>query len=354
MNISLVFVRILFALLCIFFMIAFEIRSDQQMTRQACLNGTIWGAGLAALFLSCDFFFRKLNLRIFNLIMVGIFIGYLVGQSINLIVSTLLMGSINSSIHLEMIKTFVFLISIYFGIFLTFKAADELYISIPFIRLTPKTQKKKDLLIDHTILADPRILDLAATGFLDRQLVVPRFLIKDLQCQSGSDEEIIRSRSRRSLEVLKRLETIAELDIRYHDTDFHEIKDPIVKLLRLARLVDANILTADVNRTQISTFEGVRFINIHSISNALKPLVQAGEYLKILIQRHGKESLQGVGYLEDGTMVVVNGGGDFIGETIKARVLSVKLTLSGRMIFCNAFNHDSADNFENDYEETYR
>jgi uncharacterized protein YacL len=137
------------------------------------------------------------------------------------------------------------------------------------------------------------------------------------------------------LENLKKLEELLSLEIRTSDTDFPEIKDSMGKLIRLARLLDANILTTDINRVQIAATEGVKIINLHALSNALKPLMQAGEKLKIKIQRYGKEPRQGVGYLDDGTMVVVNGGGDFIGENIDVYVLSVKHTASGRMIFCN-------------------
>jgi len=118
------------------------------------------------------------------------------------------------------------------------------------------------------------------------------------------------------------------------------VKDTMSKMVRLARLIDANIMTADISRVQMSSVEGVRIINLHTLSNALKPLMQAGENIKIKIQRYGKEPRQGVGYLEDGTMVVVNGGGQFIGETIDAQVLSVKHTSSGRMIFCNALDDE--------------
>jgi uncharacterized protein YacL len=118
------------------------------------------------------------------------------------------------------------------------------------------------------------------------------------------------------------------------------VKELASKIIRLGRLLDANILTADAGKIQSSAVEGVRLINLHALSNALKPLMQTGEQIRVKIQRYGKEPRQGVGYLEDGTMVVVNGGGSYIGETIDAIVLSVKHTSSGRIIFCNAPDHD--------------
>jgi uncharacterized protein YacL len=171
---------------------------------------------------------------------------------------------------------------------------------------------------------------------IDHHLVLPRFLIKDLYIQAEAQDEVSRSKAKRSLEIAKKLEAVPGLDLRYNDTDFPDVKDPMSKMVRLARLLDANIITADISRVQMAAIEGVRVINLHTLSNALKPLMQAGEHIKIKIQRYGKEPRQGIGYLEDGTMVVVNGGGEYIGEVIDAKVLSVKHTTSGRMIFCNA------------------
>ena len=211
--------------------------------------------------------------------------------------------------------------------------------------------EKKDLLLDGSVLSDARIIDLAGSGVVDNHLVIPRFLIKELYAQAELSDENTRIKAKRALDVAKKLEAIPELELRYNDTDFPDIKDPMNKLLRLGRLIDANILTADISRVQIATIEGVRIINIHSLSNSLKPLMQAGEQIRIKIQRYGKEPRQGIGYLEDGTMVVVNGGGQFIGETIDAQVLSVKHTSSGRMVFCNAA--DAEGRYPNPYHDEH-
>lgn len=227
---------------------------------------------------------------------------------------------------------------------MTLKTSDELYVSIPFVKFSATSEKKKDLIIDSSVLFDTRIIDVATTGLLDHQLVLPRFVIKELYAMSETGDEMSRGKAKRSLEVTKKLEAIPELHLRFNDTDFPEAKDTQNKLVRLARLLDANLLTADISRVQIASIEGVRIINIHTLSNALKPLMQTGEFIKIKIQRYGKEPRQGVGYLDDGTMVVVNGGGNYIGETIDAQVLSVKHTSSGRMIFCNSSDEDAQEN----------
>lgn len=300
--------------------------------------GILSGIAFGLILIGSDALFKKFNLRSFNIAVLGLFFGYLMGEAIMLIFTTVLNAS-NMAIAAEtatLIKISIFLFASYTGMAMTARASDELYVSIPFIKFKPTSQKKKDILIDTSILMDSRIIDLASSGLLDHHLILPRFTLKELHQMAESTDETVKSKARRCLDVVKKLENITTLDMRYADTDFAEIKDTMSKLIRLARLLDASIITSDINRIQQSSIEGVRIINIHMLSNALKPITQAGEFINIKIQRFGKESRQGVGYLDDGTMVVVNGGAEFIGQTIKAQVLSVKHTSSGRMIFCNA------------------
>lgn len=158
-----------------------------------------------------------------------------------------------------------------------------------------------------------------------------------------------KTKARKCLETLKKLEGIPSLGMQYIDIDFPDVKDITNKLLRVARKTDSHILTLDINRIQIPVPDSVRIINLNTLSSALKPSMQTGEVIKIKIQRFGKEPKQGVGYLEDGTMVVVNGAGNCIGEIIDAQVLSVKHTNSGRLVFCNAYEEDAlCQEYENE------
>ena len=342
MNISLAFMRIFFMILCIFFMTTFMLATPAGSTTTNAIIGVVLGVLLGFILVGFDTLFRRFNLRAFNVAIVGIFIGYLMGQALVLVFDAVLeISSISVTLQpqtLEIIKIALFLFGTYLGAIMTLRASDELYVSIPFVKFAPTVQKKKDLLIDQSVLADARIIDVAATGIFDHQLVVPRFILKELYAQSETGDEISKAKSRKALEVLKKLEGLPTLALRYNDTDFPEVKEITSKLARLARLIDANILSADISRIQMASLDGVRVINLHTLSNALKPLMQTGEFVKIKIQRYGKEPQQGVGYLEDGTMVVVNGGGKYLGETIECRVLSVKHTTAGRMIFCNALD----------------
>lgn len=345
MQLSLTFIRILFLGLCILLstMLAVaEAPSDEIFLRLGV--GSIAGLIFGLAVISLDVLFKNLNLRTFNIAIVGLFAGYLMGSAALLIIETVFTLSI---VKLEpktllILQSVVFLTACYLGMVMTARASNELYVSIPFIRFKTSNKVKKDILIDISSLTDPRLLDLALSGLLDQNLLIPRFLLKELHELADSIDEGVRLKARRGLEAHKKLEALPSLELRYAENNFTEIHDVSAKLARLARQLDASILTADTSKTQQST-DGIRYINLHSISNSMKPLAQNGESLNIKIQRFGKEPRQGVGYLDDGTMVVVNGGADYIGATIRAQVLSVKHTTSGRMIFCNASDSDFSD-----------
>ena len=308
------------------------------------LTGVLSGLGLTAVLVGFDTVFRRFNLRSFNIAVVGLFIGYLMGQALVLIFDAVLdFTTVSQQLGpqtIEIIKICLFLFGLYLGTLMTLKSSDEIYVSIPFIKFAPTSQQKKDLLLDSSSVADARLIDFCSTHLLDHQLILPRFIVKELYEISETGDEQEKAKAMRALDVIKKLEGMSHLSMRYNDTDFPETKDQLGKLIRLARLLDANVMTSDISRIEVATVEGVQFVNMHNVSNALKPLMQAGEHISIKIQRPGKEPRQGVGYLEDGTMVVVNGGGDFIGEVIEAQVLSVKHTSSGRMIFCNAMGEE--------------
>lgn len=321
-------------------MTTYMVGSTSGTIHENALIGIILGSCLGLLLIGFDLLFRKFNLRSFNIAVIGIFFGYLMGEALVLILKAVLdISAVTITFQprtLEMIQIALFLFGVYLGTIMTLKASDEFYVSIPFVKFSKSEQKKKDLLLDSSALADSRLIDLITTGLFDHQLIIPRFLIKELYSQSEAGDDLAKSKAKKSLDLIKKLEAEENLHIRFSDTDFPEVKDPQGKLIRLARLIDANIFSADISKIQMSSLEGIKVINLHSLSNALKPLMQTGEYIKIKIQRYGKEPKQGVGYLDDGTMVVVNGGGKYLSELIDAQVLSVKHTSSGRMVFCNA------------------
>lgn len=338
MNISYSFIRLFIVALSMLFMSAYMLAEATEFSFANLIVGLIIGGAFGAFLIALEAIFLRVNLRTFNIALLGLFCGYLMGEAISYIFATAvesLILPINSNTF-ALLRVAIFLTTGYFGMILAARCSEELYVSVPFVRFKASKQKKKDIILDYSALTDSRILELAGSGLLDHQLYVPRFIVKEATFQSESTDEVLKLRGRRGLDFLKKMENLPYLELNYIETDFPEIIDLSAKVCRLARLHDANLLTSDLSRVQQTQLEGIRVININFLANALKPLTQSGEFIYIKIQRYGKEPRQGVGYLEDGTMVVVNGGAEFIGETIKSQVLSVKHTTSGRMIFCNS------------------
>lgn len=341
MNISLSLIQFLFIFVCILFSMSFATHYFEQGFDWINISlGFVVGCILSAILIGIERILRKFQLRSLNTALLGLFFGCLMAQVILLNLEGVLAANIDSASFLP-VRFFIFLICAYIGIVMTIQSADEIHLSIPFVEFKKLNQKRKDSLLDTSILNDSRIIDLASTGLLDQQLVIPRFAVKELYTQAASSDEAISGKAKRSLETIRKLDNIPSLELRYIDTDFPEIKDPMNKLVFLARFLDTNIITSDINRIQQPSIDGMKIINLHMLSNTIKSTIQAGETITIKIQRYGKEARQGIGYLEDGTMVVVNGGAEFIGETIKAHVLSLKRTTSGQMIFCNAAEEGS-------------
>jgi uncharacterized protein YacL len=313
------------------------------------------GSFFALSMIGCSYLLKSVSSKQLNLGILSLFTGYLLGEALWLVASPIF----PRYLALELPEAYTLchlgflLFSCYISTDIVTRSAEEIQFSIPFIHLQSKNEvQNRQIVLDASALSDPRVIDLAASGIVDEQLVIPQLIVKELQGQHESTDDIIRNKARRALEAIKRLEAMSSLQLAYNDTDFPEIDDSTSQVIALARLLNAHLLTADINKVQQAGIEGIQVINIHSLANALKPLMQTGETIDIKIQRYGKETLQGVGYLDDGTMVVVNGGGDFINETIKAQVLSVKHTSSGRMIFCNAVIESAQRDISEEREES--
>jgi uncharacterized protein YacL len=330
---ELIFMRLFFLIIVLIFGSTFFTTHLGIDPLNAALFSFFFGFCLIAL----DLMLKKANLRTFNLLLIGLGLGYLMNGVLKLTFDTF-MQTVNLSLtpsFYALIRLGLQLFSLYFGMILSLRSSAEMQISIPFFKFSELGEKKKDFLVDFSALNDSRLIDLASSGLFDNALVIPRFLSKEIQNLLEYGDEEQKQKAKKAQDVLKKLGELPMLNLRTHESDFEDTQDLMNKLTRLARILDAHIITADISRVQMAQIEGIRIINIHWLSNTLKPLMNAGEKLRIKIQRLGKEENQGVGYLDDGTMVVVNGGGDYMGSTIDVYVLSVKHTSSGRMIFCN-------------------
>lgn len=333
------FLRPVFMFLSLFFMTAFMMSLPVGTLGSKILFGLGMGAALSALFFGLETLFKRYSLKAFNTIILGLFLGTFIGYALVTVfygvVDLTHMAITLQPQTLDLLKVSLYLMGIYLGTVLTLHFSNQFHLSIPFVKFEVSQSSKKDLLIEASALNDSRILDLASTGLLDNLLIMPRFLLKELQTKAELADETEKNKAKQALETFKKLVATEDISVRFDETQFTGYEDSFHKVVRLARQMEANILTGDHSCVQVPPVEGIKIINLHALSNALKPLNQAGEVMKIKIQRFGKEPNQGVGYLDDGTMVVVNGGGDYIGECIPVQVLSVKHTSSGRMIFCN-------------------
>jgi len=213
---------------------------------------------------------------------------------------------------------------------------DDFRFVIPYVEFARQTKGSRPILLDTSVIIDGRISDIADTRILESQIVVPRFVLQELQTIADSDDKLKRNRGRRGLDILNRLRENKKLDLQIldvHVPQVDEVPEVDSKLVALAKHLDGRVVTNDYNLNKISRLRGVDVININDLANALKPVVLPGETLKVKILKPGEEAGQGVGYLEDGTMVVAEQGRDHIGREITITVTSVLQTSAGRMIF---------------------
>ncbi len=188
-------------------------------------------------------------------------------------------------------------------------------------------------ILDTSVIIDGRIADIAATGFLDGVLVIPQFVLHELQMVADSADGMKRSRGRRGLDVLQKIQKIPNLDVRVVQEDFPGVREVDMKLIELAKLYGCKIVTNDFNLNKVAQVRGVEVLNINELTNSLKPVVLPGEMMRVFILKEGKEATQGVAYLDDGTMVVVDNARRMISKTIDISVTSVLQTTAGKMIF---------------------
>ena len=212
---------------------------------------------------------------------------------------------------------------------------DDFRFIIPYVEFSKEIKGVQPFILDTSVVIDGRITDLAETGIMDAEIIMPRFVLMELQSIADSSDKLRRSRGRRGLDVLNRLQEMKRLNLEFHDRETPDMEgQPVdMKLVLLAKHLDGKLVTGDFNLNKIASLHNVNVINLNEIANALKPVFLPGEKLEVKIVKAGESSSQGVGYLDDGTMVVVEGGHDAINETLPVTVTSVLQKSAGRMIF---------------------
>jgi uncharacterized protein YacL len=281
---------------------------------------------------------RGLSSSVFGLIL-GLIMGKLVGDAFSL--AKLDMDTLNN------IRVTLTLVFCYLGLLLGMRGKEEFNLIIPYVRLRREETSEDLVLVDTSMIIDGRIVDIVKTNFIDAKLVIPRFVLKELQQIADSSDPIKRQRGRRGLEILSSLQKNHETNVIISEEDFPDLNEVDAKLVRLSKVLSAKILTVDYNLNRVADLQGVIVLNINELSLALKPVVFPGEVLEIKLIREGKEQAQAVGYLEDGTMVVVEDGRKLIGSTVKVNVTSSLQTQAGRMIFSRLESNYSARHSQN-------
>jgi uncharacterized protein YacL len=263
-------------------------------------------------------------------------VGALVGGVTGLIGARLMWGAMEGldlvAEHLVHALLIVFLI--YMGIVLGARKGEWFEPARIIAAFKDDVRLHQYKILDTSVIIDGRIADICETGFLDGTLVVPQFVLRELQQVADSSDSLKRNRGRRGLDILQKVQKMAGVEVQIVETDFPEIREVDLKLIELARKLNGKIVTNDFNLNKVAQLRGVAVLNINELANSLKPVVLPGEVLRVFVIKEGKEAGQGVAYLDDGTMVVVDQGKKALGRTIEVTVTSVLQTTAGKMIFC--------------------
>ena len=273
-----------------------------------------------------------------------------VGLIVGLVIAYLIVGGLFGSIAgMPLIKTIlsiiIYIFMGYIGIKITLKSREDLFNLSKLSRLSSNLGKdksnKKDnttksippKVLDTSVIIDGRIADICRTGFVEGKLIIPKFVLNELQHIADSSDDLKRVRGRRGLDILNIIQKELDIEVEITEKDFDDIPEVDSKLLKLAQVINGKVVTNDYNLNKVAQFQGVEVLNINELANAVKPVAIPGEEMIAQVVKEGKESNQGIAYLDDGTMIVVEGGKKYIGETINVLVTSVLQTSAGRMIF---------------------
>jgi uncharacterized protein YacL len=320
---TLLFIRVFF--LIISGIIGYQIGSINQAPIPGVLACVVGGVFLIVI----EANLRRVSVRGLSSMVFGLLLGIFMANLVSDIISLLPLGDVLKPI-LRVILTLVFS---YLGAVMALRGKDEFNLIIPYVRFKRQDLRDGVILLDTSAIIDGRVGDIFKTGFLAGRLVVPRFILHELQRLADSEDDTKRQRGRRGMEILKSMQKDLASDVRIHEDDLTGPESVDLKLARLSKVMDARVCTTDFNLSRMASIQGIEMLNINDLVNAIKPVVFTGEELEIKLLKEGKEANQAIGYLEDGTMVVVSDGRKALGQTAKVYVTSALQTQAGRMIF---------------------
>jgi uncharacterized protein YacL len=265
--------------------------------------------------------------------LLGALLGFGVGLVIARMLGTALYWADTQNAQVRFLHGLIVVVLPYLGLMMGIRKGEWLE-PAKFISLFKDARpQKRYRILDTSVIIDGRVADIVETGFLDGTLVVPQFVLKELQLVADSSDPLKRNRGRRGLDILNRMQKMSGVEVVISDVDYPQVKEVDMKLIELARTLLGRIVTNDFNLNKVAQLRGVEVLNINELTNALRPVVLPGEIMNVFILKEGKEANQGVAYLDDGTMVVVDNARSRIGRNLDITVTSVLQTTAGRMIF---------------------
>jgi len=323
--IGLFFLRVLFIL--IFARIGYALGGDNAIIFAGI------GSAIGIVIVVFEIFARRVSLKGLSSGVFGVLVGLLAAWMFSKILDQIPLPKELSAEIINNIKLFITFAFIYLGLTLGIKGKDEFNLVIPYVKFKRQTLKEEAVVVDTSSIIDGRILDIVKTKFIEAKFIVPRFVLNELHALADSTDHMKRQKGKRGIEILYSLKKEPNIDVEVLDQSVEGIKSVDEKIVKLGQNLDAKVLTTDYNLNRIAQLQGVIVLNINDLANALKPSFVAGQKFSLKLIKEGKEHNQAVGYLEDGTMVVVEAARRLIGKTVTVEVISVLQSSSGRIVF---------------------